>query len=218
MITKQQSALLDRLCVDIRSYMSPKRLAHTYSVEKEVTSLCEIYAPEAEFELRAAALLHDITKELPLEKQLQLCREFDIMYSKEETLTPKIFHSRTAPAVVSRDFGDFAISGVLDPIRWHTTGRSEMDLREMILFLADFIEKTRTFESCVLLREYFYDGLKEKNGTDEKRTHLIDTMILAFDLTFKELIADGVPIHPDTVAARNYFIVLRRGGLIEYAV
>ena len=73
MITKQQTELLDRLCVAIRPYISPKRLAHTYSVEQEVTALCEIYAPEAEFGLRAAALLHDITKELPIEKQLQLC-------------------------------------------------------------------------------------------------------------------------------------------------
>ncbi len=218
MITGEQEKVLAELRHDIRLYMSGKRLLHTFAVEREAIALSAIYAPDSEYELRAAALLHDITKELSLEKQLQLCREFGIMYTENETLTPKIFHSRTAETVIKRDFSELAVPSVLSPIRWHTTGRDQMNLPEIILFLADFIEDTRTFESCVELRRFFYEGLSGRGGVDKWQMHLTDTMILAFDMTIKELLSAGTPIHPDTIAARNYFIVLKRGGLIEHTV
>ena len=213
MITNEQAELLSKLREDIRSYMSGKRLLHTYAVEREIEKLCAIYAPNDEFEMRAAALLHDITKELSPEKQLQLCDEFGIIYTDEEKLTPKIFHSRTAPSVIARDFPEYSVPDILNAVRWHTTGRADMNICEMLLFLADYIEDTRTFESCVVLRRYFCDGLCEKNDDASKKAHLYDTMILAFDMTVKELLADSAPIHEDTIAARNYFIVCKRGDI-----
>ena len=203
MITEKQESVLAALREKIRPYMSEKRLSHTLAVEREIISLCGIYAPEAEFMLRGAALLHDITKELHIQKQLQLCQLSDIIYTEEETLTPKIFHSRTAAAVIEPNFSEWATDDVLSAIRWHTTGRAEMTLTEQLLFLADFIEDTRTFESCVTLRRFFYDGI---NSGKDKLSHLRDTMILALDMTINELVSDGKPIHTDTVSARNYFI------------
>ncbi len=203
MVTEKQESILASLRERIRSYMSEKRLAHTYAVEREITSLSEIYAPEEEFTLRVAALLHDITKELSLQKQLQLCLLSDIIYTREEMLTPKIFHSRTAGAVIKQDFSEWATDDILSAIRWHTTGHSDMTLSEQLLFLADFIEDTRTFESCVKLRRFFYDGI---GNAQDKMSHLRDTMILALDFTIAELVSDGKPIHVDTVSARNYFI------------
>ena len=203
MITKEQEEILASLREKIKPYISEKRLSHTYAVEREISSLCAIYAPQEEFTLRVAALLHDITKEESLQKQLQLCRLFDIPYTEEETLTPKIFHSRTAEAVIRQNFCEWATDEILSAIRWHTTGHTDMTLSEQLVFLADFIEDTRTFESCVELRRFFYDGFKAGKNKD---VHLCDTMIMAFDMTLRELVADGKPIHPDTVAARNYFI------------
>ena len=45
------------------SEMSPKRFHHTAAVEDMVTRLATLYCPEEIPALRAAALLHDITKE-----------------------------------------------------------------------------------------------------------------------------------------------------------
>lgn len=211
MISLEQKDILASLRKRIRPYMKEKRLSHTYAVEREATVLSEIYAPEDEFTLRCAALLHDITKELSPEKQLQLCGEFGIIYTHEETLTPKIFHSRTASAVIQRDFPEFADKKILSAIRWHTTGRAGMTLGEILIFLADYIEDTRTFESCVKLRRFFYDGLSSAQGDLARTTLLYDTMILAFDMTVRELFSESAPIHLDTVAARNYFICKKRG-------
>ena len=203
MINQDKERALDTLREKISAYMSGKRLSHTFAVEREIKKLCEVYAPEKEYTLRAAALLHDITKELSLTKQLQLCEEFGIIYMPEEILTPKIFHSRTAPAIIKRDFSEFADEEILSAVRWHTTGRADMTIGEELLFLADYIEDTRTFPSCVILREFFWNGV---HGAEDKTAHLTDTMIMAFDMTVHELCEEKQPIHLDTVSARNSFI------------
>lgn len=210
MINEQEELTLTSLRERVRSYMSERRLNHTYAVEREAAAICKVFAPDMEYTLRAAALLHDITKELPIEKQLQLCIASDIIYTKEELMTPKIFHSRTAPFVIKRDFAELATDEILGAVRWHTTGRAGMTLCEQILFLADFIEDTRTFESCVTLRRFFWDGIEKADSDSERAAHLKDTMIYAFDLTIKELCEEKKPIHADTVAARNSFIFGRR--------
>ena len=207
MITKTQEQALTELRIRIRSYMSEKRLSHTLAVEREIASLSGIYAPEDEFSLRIAALLHDITKEMPFLRQLQLCEEFGIKYTEDETFTPKIFHARTAEVLIHRDFPEYAIEEILSPIRWHTTGREKMTTCEILLFLADYIEDTRTFPSCVELRRFFYDGLAVAKDDDSKLKLLRDTIILSFDMTINELVSDRKPIHADTVKARNYFVL-----------
>ncbi len=210
MITELQEEALLELRGKICPYMSEKRLAHTYAVEREICELSHVYAPEDEFSLRAAALLHDITKELPFIKQLQICEESGIAYTAEETYTPKIFHSRTAEAVIMRDFPEYAEEKILSAIRWHTTGHSGMNICEILMFLADFIEDTRTFESCVELRRFFYDGLLLASDDESKQKLLKNTMIMAFDMTINELVGDRKPIHADTVAARNSFLLMSR--------
>ena len=207
MMNEENKRTLDALRTKIGSYMSGKRLLHTLAVEAEIEKLAAVYAPEMEYVLHAAALLHDITKELPITKQLQLCDEFGIIYTEEEICTPKIFHSRTAPAVIKRDFPGFATQEIMSAVRWHTTGHANMTLSEQLLFLADYIEDTRTFPSCVELREFFWSGLE---SAGDKMAHLNDTMILALDMTVRELCEDKQPIHLDTVAARNSFIMKGR--------
>lgn len=65
-------------------FIGEKRLNHTFFVEKEVVALAEsldmVYniSDAQKNDLRAAALLHDITKEMPLEKQLELCGKYGI--------------------------------------------------------------------------------------------------------------------------------------------
>lgn len=206
MITHEQNELLTRLRERISERMSGKRLHHTLGVEREIASLAALYAPADEYCLRKAALLHDITKELSLEKQLQLCREFGIIYTQAETKMPKTFHARTAVEVARRDFAEYADDTVLSAVRWHTTGRADMSMAEKLLYLADYIEDTRTFEDCVRLRKFFYDGLAEASDDKARAALLKATLLLSFDMTIRCLIDEGAPIHEMTVQARNALI------------
>ena len=80
---------------------------------------------------------------------------------------------------------------------------------EKLLYLADYIEDTRTFEDCVKLREYFYTGLEKCADAKDRESLLSDTLILSFDMTIRGLIDDGTPIHQDTFEARNYLIEVK---------
>ncbi len=209
MITKEQEQLLSELRETIGSHMREKRLKHTLGVEREITSLASVYAPDDEYTLRAAALLHDVTKERPLEEQLRLCDFFGIAYTEEDKRMPKTFHARTAAAMIPQSFPAFADAAILSAIRWHTTGRSDMTLGEKLLYLADYIEDTRTFCDCVELRRYFYSGLDAAKDPAAREALLTDTLVLSFDMTIRGLLADGDPIHTDTVAARNSLLDAR---------
>lgn len=196
--------MLSELREKIKPYLTEKRYAHTLAVEREAASLADIYLPEKKGELRCAALLHDITKILSFENQLQYCEKFDIIVRSSDKMSPKIFHAKTGAAVAAGDFPDFVNDEIISGIRWHTTGHAGMTVFESLVYLADYIEDTRTFDDCVELRKFFYDGLAA--GRVSKEELLVTTMIKSFDMTIRMLIEEGSLIDSDTVEARNCFV------------
>lgn len=206
MITIQEE-LLNRLRNDLANTMSPKRLRHTLAVEEMAVRLCALFCPEQTVLLRAAALLHDVTKELSTDEQAALCNAYGIPLDAEDLLSPKTLHARTAAAKIPKEFPEFAHPTVIDAVRWHTTGRKGMTLTEKLLYLADYIDESRTFPNCVLLRRCFFEATPEKMSHKERLALLDDTLILSFDMTVRDLLAEGTPIATDTVAARNDLIL-----------
>ena len=202
-MTSEQEKQLSFLRSAIGNYIDGKRLSHTLGVEREIAALGKIYLPTEEYRLRVAALLHDITKQKTTEEQLGLCKAFGIEISPFAKMMPKTLHAKTAVGVIERDFSAFAEPMILTAVRYHTTGRAGMSMPEKLLYLADYIEDTRTFPGCVALRKYFYGRLPEAD-TEEKRAGLLaDTLIVSFDMTIDDLLKEKAPIDPDTVAARN---------------
>ncbi len=199
---------LAELREQIRQSLSPKRAGHILAVEDMAVRLGKLYADDAESErvLRAAALLHDVTKEKKGEEQLELCRKYGITLTAEELCAPKTHHARTAAEKIRADYPDLADERVLSAVRYHTTGRENMSIYEKLVFLADYIDDSRTFPDCVRLRSLFWDAEPEKMTREERDTHLDTVLITAFDMTISGLVEDGAVIHPDTIAARNYLV------------
>ncbi len=199
--------MLTSLREAVGAYQTGKRYNHTLAVEREAASLGALFLPGDVNRLRAAALLHDITKIYDTEKQLKTCAEFGIMIGTGEIRAPKLLHAKTGAAVAERDFPDFADSDIIGAVRWHTTGRAGMSVFEMLIYLADYIEDTRTFEDCVVLRNQFYKGIEAAESLEERLDVLRKTMITSFDMTVKCLIGEGALVDRDTIEARNWFIL-----------
>ena len=195
--------MLDALRERVRGMMSEKRYAHTCAVEQMAVRLGALYCPEHIPALRAAGLLHDITKEESLENQLQLCEKFDIMVTIEDKLAPKTFHAKTAAARIPLEFAEFADDIVVGAVRWHTTGRAGMTLCEQLVYLADYIDDTRKFVDCVRLRELFWGADVASMPMEARFTHLREVLIVSFDMTVQGLLSDGALISRDTIEARN---------------
>ena len=199
--------MLNTLRETIKGSMSPKRFVHTVAVEEMVARLCALYCPEYTMQLRAAALLHDLTKELTPDAQEALCAAYDIPTDDLQRISPKTYHAKTAAARIVRDFSEFADPIIIDAVRWHTTGHAGMTLTEKLLYLADYIDESRTFSSCVLLRRYFFGAEPELMSGEERQKHLRATLLLSYELTLKDLLTDGAPIDEDTIRARNELLV-----------
>ena len=174
----------------ILSRLSGYRYTHTLGCERAARQLAFRFGYDPE---RAgfAALLHDITKRLSKEEQLQLCEKYDIIPCDIEMREWKMLHGRTAAAIAAAEYG--ADSEICEAIAFHTTGRAEMTLLDKIIYLADYIEDTRDFDGVERARELARDSLER-------------ALLYCFDSSMADLIARNKLIHADTVAARNWIL------------
>ncbi len=182
----------------IASYMSEYRYEHTISVVNECIELAKLFNIDNKT-LVVSAYLHDISKELDLKEQLDICKEMKIEIPSDCISSPKTLHAFTAPAVIKRDFPEFYTKDIVDAVTYHTTGREDMSLCEKLLFLADYIEPKRKFDDCKLLREYFYN-----NKSKDWYKTLDETIFTALKFTISDLLDKKAFIHPKTVSAYNY--------------
>ncbi len=204
------SAITETMLDDLRGLvlqsMSQKRFLHTVAVEDMVSRLCALFCPEETLRMRAAALLHDLTKELRAEEQEQLCEQYGLVNTPLDRLSPKTYHARTAAAKIEAEMSAFADPIIVNAVRWHTTGHAGMTLTEKLLYLADYIDLSRTYPNCVILRRYFFGGDPEKLSIADREALLRDTLILSYDMTIRDLLEEGLPIAEDTVRARNELV------------
>lgn len=196
---------VEEIRLKIGDFLSGSRLEHTFSVEKEALSIAKYVFPVYNadeshlFDLRASALLHDITKGLSLPEQLELCEKYGI--DKGDFPSCAILHSKTA-AYLSREL--FGINdAVFSAISCHTTGKENMSVLDKIIFVSDYIEPTRKYEECKKAREYFYENVSK--SPESAKEALDGTILMSLDGTIRSLLRKNQPIDVQTIITRNYF-------------
>lgn len=194
---------IDALRERVRGILSDFRFSHVLGVERMAVIMAGLYCPEKESLLRAAALLHDVTKEKSLEEQLEIFKENSFKPTEEQLAVVPTIHALTAPLVIPEEFPEFAERELLDAIRYHSTGRADMTLSEKIIYLSDYIEDTRKFEDCIALRQEFFKAEPEKMSMDERYLHLNRVLLHAIDITVTELEEKGRIIDKDTLLAKE---------------
>ena len=90
------------------SYLKNKRIPHVLGTEQEAIRLAERYGADVE-KARVAALLHDCTKKLNMEEQLELCGRYGIQLDELEQKALKLLHAKTG-AAIARDLSLIHIS------------------------------------------------------------------------------------------------------------
>ena len=186
--------------------LSEYRARHILEVEKMAVRLGEIYFPLSEIrlnKLRAAALLHDITKELKTDEQVKLCEKYGIELSPCDINSPKTLHAITAAAIIPEKYPEFADDEIISAVRWHTTGRAGMSAFEKLIFLADYIDMSRSFEDCVTLRNFFWDKAPEQMDMPSRNELLRQTLLLACDFTLRSLEKEGAHISHYTLEMKS---------------
>lgn len=170
-------------------HLDEHRVAHVAGCESEAVRLAMRWGEDPELAAETG-ILHDITKSLSFDEQLQLCEKYGIINDNSELEAPKLLHAKTG-AALARDL--FGVSDtVYAAIRWHTTGKPDMSLFEKILYLADYIEPTRDFEGIDELRELAF-------------TDLDGAMVLGLGMTIDEIRRSGHEPYIDTLDAYAWY-------------
>lgn len=189
---------------EVQKRLSPRRFAHTKGVEETAAAMAVLYCPENEGLLRAAALLHDVTKELPPKEQEKILARHGVTLREDEAAAPEVLHGITAALIIPEEFPAFAAPELISAVRRHTTGCAGMSLTDAIVCLADTIEPGRTYPGCIALRNRFF-GAHPAALPPAERAELLKTVLLAsLQSTLNFLKEQGKPISLDTAATVDW--------------
>ncbi len=188
-------------------YEDARRLEHTMGVYRECVWFSKRFglSEEDSYTVCAAALLHDITKNLSEQEALAVCRRYGITAPS----APAVMHQYTGAPFARELFGESIVTeAVCSAISCHTTGKPGMSMTDKMLFVADFTEAGRKYRSCRDVREYLH-GECEKINRNEKTALsclLNDTVkrIIGFTVTY--LIEKGKQIDADMILAWNAMV------------
>ncbi len=131
------------------SLLKPNRVAHVLGCRDTCVELANRWGADPVDALRAG-LLHDITKALDGQLQLDLCQAYGVELDEFSLQYPKTLHALTGSLVAQRIFGEN--QAVVDAICCHTTGKANMNLLDKILYVADYMEPNRDFPGVEELR------------------------------------------------------------------
>lgn len=194
--------LIGYLKSEAEKYESIERYAHSLGVYEE----CLYYSHKLglgereQLVLSCAAILHDISKDLPDYEVRALCERGGLKYSPSPVL-----HQDTGAQFIKENYsaalGDL-MCDVAGAVSKHTTGGNNMSLCDMTLFVADYTEAGRKYQSCVKMREYIHSECEKIVKKDRAAATLVMARAV-YDIcrmTIDHLNARGAVIDARTAA------------------
>lgn len=168
--------------------LSKKRFKHVVNVKNQAVSLGKKYKENLE-KCQIAALLHDITKELTFDNQLQMILQSDIMSNDIIIKSAQLYHAVTG-TIYTKETLHIEDEDILNAIKYHTTARANMSKLEKIIYIADATSADRKYKEVERFRELSFVDLDL-------------CMLEIIRHTIRYLVKDGCLIPADTLNAYN---------------
>ncbi len=175
----------------LKETLGPARFEHSLRVEKVALALGKRHRLSQK-KISPAALLHDCARRYDRKGLLKKARAMGLTIDPVKRGEPKLFHGEIGARLAKEEFGVKA-PAILNAIRRHTTGTPGMSKLEKIIYLADHIEEGRDFPGIRGLRALAFKDL------DQAVFESASSML-------KFLLGKKLPIHPETLRTRNYYI------------
>lgn len=191
-IKKQLKLLRPEIESWLKQNLSENRKTHILRVAKTAKKYAKKLGLDF-YKAELSALLHDLAKELPNEKLLEISKKYEIEIDEIDLYNPHVLHARVGEFLAREKF-NIDDPDVLGGIRCHTLAEPNMSNIMMIVYLADATEPNRDRKFAAPIRKAF----KEK-GLEAAVLKAIDTKLL-------DVISHNKRIHPLTIRARNWII------------
>ena len=141
---------IENLKKELKKYLREPRYKHSLSVMEVSSQLAEKYKIDKE-RIMKVALMHDMAKELPFSELKNYVIKNKIYASRTEMALGVTLHGKVAADMCKKKYG--FDEQMCRAISFHTTGKSNMTMFEKIIFIADKIDYTRTYEGIEELRK-----------------------------------------------------------------
>lgn len=182
---------IEELKKELKKYLKEERYEHSICVMEMSEKLAEIYNVN-KMKVMKAALMHDMAKQMPIEKLKKYILDNKIKVSEIEMLLGITLHGKVAGDICRKKYGFDDI--MCKAISNHTTGRPNMTMFEKIIFIADKIDETRKYEGVQELRELAFKD--------------IDMAIVKnIEYTTKNNLEKGRLILEQSIKTRNYILI-----------
>ncbi|MCI5675077.1 MAG: bis(5'-nucleosyl)-tetraphosphatase (symmetrical) YqeK [Firmicutes bacterium] len=182
----------ERVIEYLKEHLEPYRVEHSIRVAKTAKKLAKQYGVDPD-KAEKAGLLHDSGKWADKAAALKKVQEYGIILDGELKYEYNMVHGVLGVYIAKEEFGIYD-KEILDAIRYHVTGRWDMNDLEKVVYIADKIEPGRSYEKVEIFRE-----LAKKSLDKATKAILDDSIIL--------LLKKNSFIAIDSIEARNYFIV-----------
>ncbi|MPN15898.1 hypothetical protein SDC9_163234 [bioreactor metagenome] len=183
---------LESISNQLKNMLPERRFEHSQNVAKCAVKLSEIYRCDKE-KSYIAGIIHDCAKYLESKEVDYYVKKYSIELDELEKNNLALSHSVIGSYIVRNEF-NIDDEEIINSVKYHTTGKANMNLIEKIIYIADLIEEDRNFPGVENLRELAYNG------------KLDEALLTSFDNTIKFVIDNKQLIHPRTVEARNYLM------------
>lgn len=182
-----------------RSRVNEKRFLHTLGAEKMSIAIAERCGADIAA-AQTAAILHDSFKCISTKEKQDLASKYHISDPEIIEKNPDLLHGPIAAEKIREDLG-IEDEDILNAVRWHTTGRAGMSTLEKVIYSADVIEETRSYNGVERLREAALADIHQGCFTIMKE-------VLLF------LINTDQPILGQTIVAYNDMLQQYKGGTL----
>lgn len=179
----------------LRDNLSKKRYTHCVNVANASVELAKRYGANTD-KAYTAGLLHDVAKELPAEKQLELIEKSDLDVCEIEKVSVPLFHAVAGSVLVGELFS-ITDKEIVHAIRYHTVGCKDMPLLSQIVYLADLISADRDYKDVKKMRKYSEQSLDK-------------AMFEALKFSVKDSAEKGNTIPVSTIECYNDFALLNK--------
>ena len=152
----------------------------------------EVFPHVSKEDVYTAAFYHDCTKN---EEQISFLKEYGVEPTDDLLRSPAVMHAFTGAEKLKREGKN---ESVVNAVRYHTTGRPNMTEIEKIIFIADYIEENREYESCKSARKEYLQSEKTNKSIDKLVYGILKN-------TIDHLKEKKVYIHPLTIEAVEYY-------------
>ena len=186
---------IDQMRRELQRRLKKDRFAHSIGVANTAVKLAKRFGVD-ETKAYIAGLLHDCAREFENDELPAQAQARGINIGEVERAIPLLLHAYISAQMIKEIYG-VDDAEIAQAIYRHTVGARDMTPLDKIIYFADMIEPNRNYPGVDKLR-----ALTETADLDE-------ILLTAFTDTIAFVLKRNLPIHPDTVAARNFLLLTK---------